>query len=159
VPAGLLDARQHPGHRPDQPDHDVRHLPGLIRAVLRAGQAAMDAEPVVGWTGADRGPCGHEHSAPGYRIPGRLRAFIEARDRDCGYPVCRRPAAGCDIDHTIPYDQDGLTCRCNLYPQCRRHHRLKQLRAWRLSQPQPGTLIWRTPAGLTYPVMPEPYAW
>lgn len=101
--------------------------------------------------------CRHEHSATGYRIPGRLRALIEARDQHCRYPICRRPAVQCDLDHTVPYDQGGLTCRCNLSGGCRRHHRMKTLTSWRLRQPWPGTLIWTAPSGLTWTTSPDPY--
>jgi len=152
VPAGLLDPR-YPASAWDQ---GAGHLAGVIRAVMRAGQGAMDSEAAVDKARACPGPCGHEHSVPGYRIPGRLRAFIEARDHDCGYPVCRRPAASCDIDHTTPYDQGGLTCRCNLSPLCRRHHQAKQAAGWQLIQPTPGVLVWRLPHGRSYQTGPEP---
>ena len=101
--------------------------------------------------------CGHEDEAAGYRIPGRLRALVEARDQHCRYPICRRPAAQCDLDHTVPYDQGGLTCRCNLSGGCRRHHRMKTLTRWRLRQPRPGTLIWTAPSRLAWTTNPEPY--
>ena len=66
--------------------------------------------------------CRHENSVPGYRIPGRLRALIEARDQYCRFPICGRPATQCDIDHTVPYDQGGLSCECNLFGPCRCLH-------------------------------------
>ena len=150
MPVSVLDPRYPVSTQDGGPDR----LGVVIRAVLRVGRTALDREPAE----SEPGPCAHERSVPGYRVPGWLRGFIEARDRDCGYPLCRRPAASCDIDHTTPYEEGGLTCTCNLYPQCRRHHQLKQLPAWRLTQPRPGTLVWRTPGGLTYPATPEPYA-
>jgi hypothetical protein len=101
--------------------------------------------------------CRHQDAAAGYRIPGRLRALVEARDQHCRYPICRRPAAQCDLDHTVPYDQGGLTCRCNLSGGCRRHHRMKTLTSWRLRQPRPGTLIWTAPSQLAWTTSPEPY--
>jgi len=61
------------------------------------------------------------------------------------------------MDHTIPYDLGGPTCRCNISAECRHHHRLKQLKGWQLRQPQPGVLVWVTPARLTYTVEPDPY--
>lgn len=62
--------------------------------------------------------CNHEAAVPGYGIPERMRAVIEPRDQDCGFPICRRPATQCDLDHTVPYDQGGLTCTCNLSGLC-----------------------------------------
>jgi Domain of unknown function (DUF222) len=159
--------------RPRSPGADGTGLSPLRRVIL-TGPASMaaGADPAHGGhpgpapsgyaaaadpAGHEPGSCSHEHSVPGYRIPDALRMFIEARDQDCGFPPCRRPATSCDLDHTVPYDQGGLTCRCNLSAECRRHHQLKQLPAWRLTQPQPGTLSWRTPARLTYLVTAQPY--
>jgi hypothetical protein len=71
-----------------------------------------------------------------------------------GQTGCSRPAAGCDLDHTVPWDQGGITCECDLAPLCRHHHRCKQAQGWRLEQPEPGILIWHTPSGRTYVTMP-----
>jgi len=32
----------------------------------------------------------------------------------CRWPGCDRPAVDCDLDHTIPYSQGGLTHAANL---------------------------------------------
>jgi len=50
----------------------------------------------------------------GYRPPDSLRHLIKTRSPRCGYPGCRRPATGCDDDHTIPHHHGGRTCECNL---------------------------------------------
>ena len=42
---------------------------------------------------------------------------------------------------------------CNS-PPCRHHHRCKQAEGWRLEQPEPGVLVWHTPAGHTYTATP-----
>jgi hypothetical protein len=107
--------------------------------------------------GGPGGPCIHAKAASGYRIPDRMRDLIEVRDQDCGFPICRRPAARCDLDHTVPYDQGGLTCPCNISCGCRHDHRMKGSTAWRLRQPRPGTLIWTTPSGLSWTVTPQPH--
>jgi hypothetical protein len=129
----------------------VARLPAALRRVLIAAEACDPGD-----NSSDDTACTHARSVPGYRVPARLRAFLEARDQDCGYPTCRRAASSCDIDHTIPYHLGGLTCECNTHPHCRRHHRLKGTGAWRLEQPRPGVLRWTTPARLTYTVFPEP---
>jgi hypothetical protein len=103
------------------------------------------------------GICRHEHKVPGYRPDGKLRTLVKVRQRTCAFPGCRRPAVACDDDHTIPYDQGGMTCECNLAPLCRRHHQAKQAPGWHLSQPEPGVLIWTTPHGRRYETKPEPY--
>jgi hypothetical protein len=65
--------------------------------------------------------------------------------------------ARCDLDHTIAWDQGGITCECGLAPLCRHHHRCKQAEGWRLTQPEPGVLIWRVPCGRTYATGPTQY--
>ena len=130
----------------------------MLSAALRAARATANRATAARAT-ANRAQCSHDRAVPGYRVPGSMRALLEARDQYCGFPPCRRPAAACDLDHTIPYDQGGLTCLCNLYPHCRRHHQLKGLRTWRVTQPSPGQLAWRTPAGLTYRAGPSAHPW
>ena len=138
----------------------VDSLARTLSAALRAARTAVKrAAKPAGGSGRARAPCSHARSVPGYRVPASMRALLEARDQYCGFPLCRRPAAACDMDHTTPYDQGGLTCLCNLYPECRRHHQLKGLRTWRVSQPSPGRLVWRTPAGLTYRTGPSAHPW
>ena len=96
------------------------------------------------------GTCEHRNQEPGYTLSPRLRHLIAARTVYCCAPGCRRPAARCDFDHTIAYQAGGRSCECNVRPLCRRHHRCKQAEGWALQQPDPGTMIWTTPAGRTY---------
>ena len=85
------------------------------------------------------------------------RHLITIRHCTCGFPSCTRPAARCDLDHTVPYHDGRITCECNLAPLCRQHHKTKQAQGWRLSQPKPGVLIWTTPHGRSYIVKPDSY--
>lgn len=128
---------------------------GTVSNAATAGSGSGDG-PGSGAAGLPAS-CGHAGAVSGYRIPDSMRRLIEVRDQTCRFPVCRMPAWRTDMDHTIPYDQGGPTCRCNVSGECRHHHRLKHLRGWRLSQPRPGFLIWVTPARLTYAVGPDPY--
>jgi hypothetical protein len=137
--------------------------PGLVAALRAILMAAAAAAGEVGHLDEDHvegdhvAPCAHANAAPGYRIPDRMRDLIEVRDQDCGFPICRRPASRCDLDHTVPYDQGGLTCPCNISGGCRHDHRMKGSTDWRLQQPRPGTLIWTAPSGLSWTVEPEPH--
>ncbi|MFB4295673.1 DUF222 domain-containing protein [Actinomadura sp. NTSP31] len=97
---------------------------------------------------------GEEHGRPGYRPSAALRREIETRHATCAFPSCNRSSRRCDLDHTIPW-RPGSTCRCNLAPLCRRHHRLKQSPGWTLHQIWPGLLVWTTPAGAWYIVRPD----
>ena len=99
----------------------------------------------------------HGRQSAGYVPPKSLRHLIEVRHRTCDYPGCRRPAARCDLDHTVPYGQGGRTCECNLGPRCRRHHRAKQAPGWHVDQPEPGRTTWRLPSGRIYQTTGDPY--
>ncbi len=140
----------------DQPD------PGkladlLIKAIPPANIAAAEAATRAAADIA-AGGCAHTMQAPGYRVPGRLRRWLNTRDRTCRNPICRRPAAQCDQDHTLAYDRGGKTCTCGLGGLCRVHHQLKQLPGWQLTQDAQGYFTWTTPAGLTYRKEPYRYA-
>lgn len=125
--------------------------------------AAARAGPPDGWalTVTIRplavGECLHERESKGYHPAPSLRHVVNVRHRTCAFPGCRNPAARCDQDHTIPHDQGGRTCECNLACLCRRHHQAKQAQGWWLDQPEPGVLIWRLPHGRSYQVEPRGY--
>jgi hypothetical protein len=108
-------------------------------------------------TPIETGTCSHRRESARYQPSPTLRHIIKTRSPRCGFPGCRRPAARCDDDHTIPYHQGGKTCECNLHPLCRRHHQAKQAPGWHLTQPEPGTLTWTMPSGRQYTVTQEPY--
>src|SRR5262249_54688811 len=91
--------------------------------------------------------CDHAWQTGAYQPSPALRHLVGTRHDTCVFPGCRRPAAQCDQDHTVPYDQGGKTCLCNLAPLCRRHHRTNQARGWGLTQVTPGALAWPPPAG------------
>ncbi|HEY3733949.1 MAG TPA: HNH endonuclease signature motif containing protein [Streptosporangiaceae bacterium] len=111
--------------------------------------ATVTAEPIA------TGQCEHRTREPGYRPSPALQRLIRARNTTCTAPGCRRPAVRCDLDHTVPHGQDGLTCECNLAALCRHHHRVKQAEGWTLQQTAPGTLTWTTPARRRYTTYPS----
>jgi hypothetical protein len=125
---------------------------------------ASGSESGLGWaftiklSALARIHCGHERESTYYRPPPSLWHLIQIRNQRCTAPGCRMPAARCDDDHTIAFGKGGLTCECNLGPLCRHHHRIKQLRGWRLEQPSPGTFAWVTPSGWKYFTGPASYA-
>ena len=105
-----------------------------------------------------RGPCDHAQEEDRYRPSRKLQHVVKTRNATCTAPGCGRRAASCDLDHTDPHHHGGRTCECNLAPLCRHHHRGKQADGWRLEQPEPGILVWHTPAGRTYITTPTQYA-
>ena len=79
-----------------------------------------------------------------------LADFVRCRDLTCRFPGCRRPAVGCDLDHSLAWVDGGTTGLCNLACLCRKHHRLKHEMRWTVTHESNGTLRWRTPTGFTY---------
>jgi hypothetical protein len=105
-----------------------------------------------------RGHCDHARAETGYRPSRALQHRVKVRNTRCTAPGCGRPADRCDLDHTVAWDQGGVTCECDLAPLCRHHHRCKQSQGWKLEQPSPGVLRWDTPAGRSYTTTPTTYA-
>ena len=101
--------------------------------------------------------CDHRLESPGHDPGVALKHLIQVRQATCTSPVCRRPAAQCDIDHNIPYETGGRTCLCNTGPKCRHDHRLKQHPKWTVDQLPDGSFRWTTPAGRTYTTEPTRY--
>jgi hypothetical protein len=128
----------------------------LTDAIAVANRAAAEAE-LRDRLDAAAGGCAHTMEVDRYTISGKLRRWITIRDRTCRNPMCRRRATQCDLDHSVPYEQGGRSCSCDLGAECRLHHQLKQLPGWRLTQDPDGTFTWTTPAGLTYTKEPHRY--
>jgi hypothetical protein len=105
----------------------------------------------------EQAPCGHSRQTSAYQPGKKLRHLLAVRNPTCTFPGCRRPAAWCDNEHTVPFDQGGRTCECNCGPMCRPHHNTKQQPGWRLDQPVPGTFVWTAPSGRQYVSYPDEY--
>ncbi len=90
----------------------------------------------------------------GYVPSTALADFVRCRDLTCRAPGCDRPAAGCDVDHTVPHANGGPTHASNLKCLCRLHHLLKTFCGWQDQQLADGTVIWRLPDGHTYITTP-----
>ena len=122
-----------------------------------SGSPASPGGRTVKITPLARGRCGHRSEEFRYEPSRRLQDLIRARTATCSAPGCRRPAARCDLDHTIAFDHGGRSCECNLAPLCRHHHRCKQAQGWRLEQITPAIMPWTTPAGRHYTTTPTSY--
>ena len=102
-------------------------------------------------------PCEHRFEAKGHDPGVKLRHLAQIRHATCTSPICRRPAAQCDVEHNAPYEAGGRTCLCNTGPKCRHDHRLKQHPKWKVEQLADGTFRWTTPAGRSYDTEPTRY--
>lgn len=93
-----------------------------------------------------------------YSPPRHLAEHVIARDRTCRFPTCNWPAEACQLDHTDAFHADGSggpTAASNFGPLHGRHHNDKTHHGFTFVQPEPGTFVITTPAGLTYQVDPE----
>jgi hypothetical protein len=141
-------------HLADNPGHLAGH--GTIPAELARVMAAD--RDWVRWTIEPGTRHLIDRGAGTYRPSDRLRAFVIARDRVCGFPGCHRPARECDCDHVIAYrTPDGRTVEVNLGPLCRQHHNAKTHGRWQLHyDPDARTKTWRSPLGKTYVTGTDP---
>lgn len=85
-----------------------------------------------------------------YRPSKKLRRLLDARDRQCRWPGCRRLARRSEADHTIPFSEGGPTCAGNLAILCKRHHRLKHASPWQVVQLGAGVLEFISPTRRRY---------
>lgn len=92
-----------------------------------------------------------DRGADTYRPSDRMKAFLAARDRVCGFAGCNRPAQACDCDHVVTFRRHGRTITVNLGPLCRQHHNAKTHGGWRLHyNAETGTKTWTSPLGRRY---------
>lgn len=92
-----------------------------------------------------------------YRPGTRLRGYVAAAHRTCGFPGCTAPAETCDLDHKITFRAGGRTKVANLGPLCRAHHNAKTHGGWTITYDQlMDTWYWRSPLGATYPAGTDP---
>jgi Domain of unknown function (DUF222) len=129
----------------------------IIAAALRTAERALQRALIQAEADTAVGGCAHTAASDAYRPPPRLREYVIARDLTCRNPVCGQPASRADLDHTIPWEDSGLTCSCNLGGACRRDHQLKQHPRWKLTQIKPGWFEWTAPSGRTYTTQPATY--
>lgn len=142
----------------DQTVHGDGRAPGYLE-----GYGVIDAEQVreLAATAALHviDPFTSPLDALRYQPSASLERAVRCRDLTCRFPGCSRPAAVCDIDHTIPFNHanpaaGGQTVYENLKCLCRQHHRLKTFGGWVDKQLADGTIVWTSPAGKTYTTSP-----
>lgn len=91
-----------------------------------------------------------------YELSTEMRRWIDARDRTCRFPECRRRAVYCDADHGVEWPVGQTTCEnCGLL--CRRHHNFKTSKAWRLTRNDDDSVDWHSPFGFDWHVEAATY--
>jgi len=84
----------------------------------------------------------------GRSIPPSTRRALVARDHDCVFPGCDRPAPWCDGHHLVFWGDGGPTRLDNLGLVCRAHHRRLHEEGWKLRREKDGRWV-ATPPQLT----------
>ncbi|MEO6797014.1 MAG: DUF222 domain-containing protein [Candidatus Dormibacter sp.] len=68
------------------------------------------------------------------QIPPSTRRALVARDRECIFHGCHRPAGWCDGHHLVWWSRGGETKLDNLALVCGRHHRMLHEEGWTLGR-------------------------
>ena len=97
---------------------------------------------------------GRLSAARGYEIPDTMRLAATERWPVDSFPYGTLRSTACDVDHSKPYGDGGLTEVDNLAPLKRFGHRVRTHGGWTVEQAEPGRLTWVSPYGYTYAVTP-----
>ena len=84
------------------------------------------------------------------------RRHVQARNRTCVFPGCRKPAVDCDLDHRRPWAEGGPTTERNLAPLCRHNHGTKHRCGWTYQRLPNGDYVWTSRLGHTYTTSGHP---
>ncbi|MDJ1114898.1 HNH endonuclease [Microbacterium dauci] len=151
-PLGKIRARIQvviPAHALAGDDHDACDLVG--RSPIDAATARQLAAGNSQWERLVTHPItGAVLAVDSYRVPEKMRRYLQARDQHCRFPGCRQAAVRCDVDHNEDHALGGKTHVCNLCHLCQRHHSMKHFTCWRVRQLKGGVLEWTSPLGRIY---------
>ena len=102
-------------------------------------------DPTVSWL-LGQAELESESASDAHRqIPAATRRALVARDRDCVFNGCHRPAIWCDGHHLVWWTRGGKTALPNLALVCGRHHRMLHEEGWTLER-KDGRWVTRPPA-------------
>jgi hypothetical protein len=91
-------------------------------------------DPTVSWL-LGQAELESETASDAHRqIPAATRRALVARDRDCVFNGCHRPAIWCDGHHLVWWTRGGKTVLPNLALVCGRHHRMLHEEGWTLER-------------------------
>jgi hypothetical protein len=85
-----------------------------------------------------------------YEIPDRHRQAVHLMTPADTFPYASNLSRRMQVDHTVPYDQGGVSGVGNYGPMTTRHHRIKTHGGWQVQQPFAGIYLWRDPHGAHY---------
>lgn len=97
-----------------------------------------------------------ELSTDSYTPTAPIEREVVARDPECVFPGCVRPATACECDHRTPHPL-GPTSTGNLQPLCRRHHLVKHSEGFSVVREDDGSYTWSTRFGTSLRTAPPEY--
>ncbi len=104
----------------------------------------LACDPTVSWL-LGQAELESESASDAHRqIPAATRRALVARDRDCVFNGCHRPAIWCDGHHLVWWTRGGKTALPNLALVCGRHHRMLHEEGWTLER-KDGRWVTRPP--------------
>ena len=104
----------------------------------------LACDPTVSWL-LGQAELESESASDAHRqIPAATRRALVARDRDCVFNGCHRPAIWCDGHHLVWWTRGGKTALPNLALVCGRHHRMLHEEGWMLER-KDGRWVTRPP--------------
>ncbi|MBP2370346.1 HNH endonuclease signature motif containing protein [Pseudonocardia parietis] len=95
------------------------------------------------------------HGRTTYSPPEPTDDHVRARDCTCRGPLCAKPIR--DLDHHIPWADEGPTDADNLNGYCLGHHKLKDAPGWQVLAHPDGSLTWISPCGRRRTTHPHDY--
>ncbi|MBP2368872.1 HNH endonuclease signature motif containing protein [Pseudonocardia parietis] len=95
------------------------------------------------------------HGRTTYSPPEPTDDHVRARDCTCRGPLCAKPIR--DLDHHIPWADQGPTDADNLNGYCLGHHKLKDAPGWQVLAHPDGSLTWISPCGRRRTTHPHDY--
>ncbi|MDO4928858.1 MAG: HNH endonuclease signature motif containing protein [Corynebacterium sp.] len=101
--------------------NEFRDPQGFIHML---GVGLLDKETANRWTPTQRQELDFEAESD-YRPSQKLRTLVKLLDGTCRFPGCTTPAADCELDHVVNYDEGGPTSVENLASLCKFHHNTK----------------------------------
>lgn len=97
-----------------------------------------------------------ELSVESYTPSNAIRREVAARDPECVFPGCSRPATICECDHRVPHPV-GPTCTSNLQPLCEHHHTVKHSEGFTVVRNDDGSYTWTSRFGSVFRLPPPEY--
>lgn len=82
-----------------------------------------------------------------YEIPERHRQAVRMMTPADTFPYASCTAPSMQVDHSVPYDEGGISGIGNYGPMATFHHRVKTHGGVEVRQPFPGIYVWRDPGG------------